>query len=451
MEKIPVLLVSRKQDAFVAAATATKAGQPTAIPMSEARVPTGVVLDGSFGAVALGNAMPGLQPMDVNEATKSATFVVRAFIESPDGKIPEEIEGHEVYSEPRIEPIITCSKSPPVGTAADVMRLLKQPALSAAGLDGEKVAIAIVDTGINTAHLGAKLGRAPIFDVANSWNGPGSTILPGQYPIYHGTMCAYDALIAAPAATLVDVPILSNRTPGGSSMAGTLAAAVLAYAHLLARWSVAFAPGDLGKYRGLVVNNSWGIYDPSWDFPPGHRGRYIDNPKHPFNLLVSVLVSAGADILFAAGNCGADCPDQRCAGSTSTICGSNAHGEVLTIAGCDCNDQRVGYSSQGPSIAGMPQQKPDITSYTHFIGSEAFGARSADSGTSAACPVVAGCIAALRTREQHIATSPIALAAQIRSTARQVQPNPPGWNGNYGHGILDIVAAGQSIGLLGNV
>ena len=76
-------------------------------------------------------------------------------------------------------------------------------------------------------------------------------------------------------------------------MSGTLAAAVLAYSHLLARWGVAFGPGDLGKYVGLVISNSWGVFDPSWDFPAGHPGRYIDNPRHPFNLLVGVLASSG--------------------------------------------------------------------------------------------------------------------------------------------------------------
>jgi hypothetical protein len=46
----------------------------------------------------------------------------------------------------------------------------------------------------------------------------------------------------------------------------------------------------------------------------------------------------------------------------------------------------------------IPPDKPDITGYTHFLGSEAFGAGSPDAGTSAACPVAAGCAAALRTK-----------------------------------------------------
>jgi hypothetical protein len=94
----------------------------------------------------------------------------------------------------------------------------------------------------------------------------------------------------------------------------------------------------------------------------------------------------------------------------------------------------------------MPAEKPDITAYTHFLGSEAFGANSPDSGTSAACPVAAGCIAALRTKVSHSITPPGALMAQIRLTARQVAPNPIGWNRDYGHGIIDPITLAQSLG-----
>ena len=71
----------------------------------------------------------------------------------------------------------------------------------------------------------------------------------------------------------------------------------------------------------------------------------------------SVLLMTGADVVFAAGNCGTQCADGRCQGrTTQTIMGSSALQDVLTLAGCDTSEARVGYSSQGPSIAGMFQQ-----------------------------------------------------------------------------------------------
>jgi len=444
--RIPVLLVIESQEPLRESAAASAERRRAAIDIRTTRMPTGAQIDPDFGAVPVGGAKPGQMSLEAVQPAASEKFIVRAFAEPKDGKIPETLDGRAVFSQPRIEPILTCGDSAPLGDISNVSIALNCAALKANGLTGKNVAVAIADTGINLAHLRNKLGGMPAFDAANSWNGPGATTTPGQYPVNHGTMCAYDALIAAPAATLVDVPILANPTSGGSTMAGTLAAAVSAYSHLLARWGVAFAAGDLAKYAGLVVSNSWGVFDPSWDFPPGHPGRYIDNAHHPFNLLVGVLAASGVDLVFAAGNCGAECPDGRCAATTATITGGNAHSDVLTVAGCDTADQRVGYSSQGPSIAGMPAEKPDITAYTHFLGSEAFGANSPDSGTSAACPVAAGCIAALRTKVSHSTTPPGALIAQIRLTARQVAPNPIGWNRDYGHGIIDPITLAQSIG-----
>ncbi len=446
-EPIPVLLVLEHQEPLVEAAAAALEGRASRIDIRATKMPAGAQIDASFGAVPIGEGRPGLTALEVVQPSRSGKFVVRAFAQPTDGKIPETLDGNAVFSQPRIEPILTCGNSPPLGNAASVAQALQCAALKAKGLTGKSVAVAIADTGLNLAHLRQKLGAVPAFDAANSWNGPGATTSPGQYPVHHGTMCAYDALIAAPEATLVDVPILANPTAGGSTMSGTLAAAVLAYSHLLARWGVAFGPGDLGKYVGLVISNSWGVFDPSWDFPAGHPGRYIDNPRHPFNLLVGVLASSGIDVVFAAGNCGAQCPDARCSGTTATITGANALDDVLTVAGCDTGKQRVGYSSQGPSIAGMPQQKPDVTAYTHFLGSEAFGANTPDSGTSAACPVAAGCVAALRTKVFYRSTPPGALIAQIKLTASQVPPTRPGWNPDYGHGIIDPVALGQSLGV----
>jgi hypothetical protein len=305
-----------------------------------------------------------------------------------------------------------------------------------------------MDTGINHKHVEKKLGKPILLDAANSWSPAGLTIPPGGHPVDHGSMCAYDALMVSPKATLLDFPVLSSNVPGGSTMGGTLSVALLAYAQLIAGWAVAFAPGGVAtKYNALVVSNSWGIFHPSWDFPAGHPGRYCDNPRHPFNLIVTTLAAGGADIVFAAGNCGTECPDGRCQARTSeAIMGANALQDVLTLAGCDTHDKRVGYSSQGPSITGLFQQKPDVTAYTHFLGSEAFGAGSPDTGTSAACPVAAGCVAALRSKLPPLGTPPSGLFAQLRATAHQVASSA-GWNTDYGFGIINPDAAGASMGV----
>src|SRR5262249_18300004 len=143
-------------------------------------------------------------------------------------------------------------------------------------------------------------------------------LVPGSMPLDHGTMCAFDVCIAAPHCTLVDHAVLSSTATGGSAMDGLLSDAVQSYGVLLSYMTQAASPfaGDHTP-RTLVVTNSWTMFHPSWDFPVGNPQNYSDNPDHPFNIIVGSLEAAGADILFAAGNCGTECPDNRCQGLTT--------------------------------------------------------------------------------------------------------------------------------------
>lgn len=445
--RVQVLTVLGAQEPLRESAAALQASRNPDIPLSATRMPPAVELDPTFPAVPVGTGVAREMSLSSLRPETSSRFIVRGFIDVADpAAVPVSSDGAPIFSDPIIAPFPTCGGDPAVGSDADVKQHLKVAALAARGLEGDGVAMAIMDTGINLPHLRTRLGAMPRFDATNSWRAPGNPTAPGAHPVDHGTMCAFDALIAAPKTTLLDYPILAATAPGGAFSGQTLSVAVQAYAALIAFWGVAFAPGGAPRYKALVVNNSWGMFHPSWDFPAGHPGRYIDNPTHPFAGLVSILTRAGADIVFAAGNCGAPCPSGRCEGrTTETIMGANAYPDVLTLAGCDVTDQRVGYSSQGPSIRGMYQDKPDLTAYTHFLGSQAFGATDPDTGTSAACPVAAGCVAALRTRLSPAAVPPPNLFDQLRTTARPI--GNPGWNGDYGHGIIDPDAAAQSLGV----
>lgn len=167
--------------------------------------------------------------------------------------------------------------------------------------------------------------------------------------------------------------------------------------------------------RALIVSNSWGSFSPDWDFPPGHPANYSDNPAHPFNLAVTALEQAGADIIFAAGNCGSECPDSRCGFTDCPINGANSHPRVLSVGGVDLRGARVGYSSQGPGQ--LSRRKPDVCTSTHFAGSRAFGEDKPDSGTSAACPVAAVVVAAVRSQLTVKDLSPLQMRTLLRRTA----------------------------------
>lgn len=166
-----------------------------------------------------------------------------------------------------------------------------------------------------------------------------------------------------------------------------------------------------------------------------HPGNYSDNPNRPFNRIVANFERAGADILFAAGNCGEDCPDGRCRGVTgNAIYGANGHPSVLCVAGVDTTKVRVGYSSTGPGR--LTRNKPDISGYTHFRGS---GVYPVDGGTLAPTPVVADVVAAVRSKRpfdpSNPSTHPAAIPSLVTSTAEDF--GSAGYDFEHGYAVVD--------------
>jgi hypothetical protein len=423
----------------------------TAAPPTVPAPPPGFQVDTTFPAVPIEHAavtqtltaMVAGPTARVARRVGSRAYVLRGFMDDRDIDAASQatLSGgseHRVFADPDIEGMPTCGGDPPLGTALDVQRLLGAGQLVQQKMDGRDVALVIVDTGINLAYLRSK-ELQPTFDTDASWSAS-SAIVPGNVPVNHGTMCAYDALLTAPNARLFDHAVLSGAPAGGSTMSGTLSNALQSFGKLL---QLMMLPPDKRQFHSMVVSNSWGMFSRSWDFPAGNPGRYGDNPRHPFNIIVGSLAAAGADILFAAGNCGPVCPDARCdrAPNLPPIFLANSHDDVLCVAGVDTKGAVVGYSSRGPGIAlgpGHPgNQKPDIAAYTHFLGSEAFGVKKPDTGTSAACPVLAGVVAALRSVYPYDPGLPSRSPANVRQFLRNTATGTGSWQSDWGYGIID--------------
>lgn len=436
-----VLIQLRASQAAVNAASSFSASP--SLTAGIAKVP-GCTVDQAFAPVPLPrphSTSPGglwamNQPLTFSTDPMEATYLVRGTItrgQQAFDALMNDPNVVGVHADPVIESSVVCPGNGPVGSDADVARLLDVPGMKGKGLDGRGVRVAVVDTGINLAHLKGK-GRKPKLDNGESFTPAGVPTSPGAHPPDHGTMCAYDVGIAAPSATLLDHAVLLSRTPGTTVMAGLLSDAVAAFSRLR---GILLAT-DPAKRR-MVVSNSWGMFDPSWDFPVGHPGNYSDNPAHPFNLVVASLEHEGADILFAAGNCGRDCPDGRCRfNGNKPICGANSHPLALSVAGVDTTLARVGYSSQGPGR--LENRKPDIAGFTHFVGS---GIYPADGGTSAACPVVAGVVAAIRTKLSAAELSPMQMRAMLWRTATDLGAH--GFDFDFGFGAIDAPALRKAL------
>jgi subtilisin family serine protease len=320
----------------------------------------------------------------------------------------------------KISSAVCASSEPAVGTIADVTAILRTAGLGQGAFDGSNVGVALVDSGINSNYLGQHspaLVLSPDFWVPVP---PDPNVAPR-----HGTENALLIGLSAPHARLLVAQLFRAEV---NSLAGFLSDAMLIYGQLHTQID-SLADAD----KALVVNNSWALKANCGDTPVGTPTNYGANPNHPFNLQVTALEAAGADIIFAAGNCGQPCPDANCDfGGLPLIEGANSLSCVTTVAGVDLKNQRVTYSSNGPGA--IEPRKPDLAFYTHFTGSgELLG--NVDSGTSVACPLVAGIVAAIRTHYKVRDLSPADLRKLMQASVTGVAGGV--FDNDLGFGILD--------------
>lgn len=326
-----------------------------------------------------------------------------------------------VYSDPAIQPFpaLCPASNAPIGTGIDSLTAIHAPAVHAMGATGNTIRVAIVDTGIDGTRI----------PVSGGWNlFPG--VAPGMAAPDHGTMVAANVKLVAPNSQIYDCPLLQSSPGGGVAF---ISDAIRAYTEIMI--SMLQVPGP------MVIVNSWGMYSTAKDAPVGHPQNYSANPSHPFNLMVSTLDRAGADVVLAAGNCGGTCPDPRCGANNTgpgrSIHGANSHGDALSVGAVTHQLDLLGYSSQGHGA--LDPMKPDLVAPSHYAHS---GVYPADGGTSTACPVVGGAIAALRSVPAIRSIPP----ARIRTVLRQTAGAVPGyiagaWAADVGYGVLNLDAA----------
>jgi hypothetical protein len=256
----------------------------------------------------------------------------------------------------------------------------------------------------------------------------------------HGMMVARNILDLAPGAVLYDVPLIPPRITSIPAFISTaqvvykILLVLIALLRLQPRWS--------GPW---ILVNAWSIYDRSTDLPP--FGSYTENKHfggHPMiNLVTRAVQHSHLDVVFAAGNCGEFCPSQRCGGLDRgpghSIWGANAHPLVITAGAVLTDETWLGYSSQGPGPVALATQKPDFCAPSQFC--ETNDASVLNSGTSAACAMTAGVLAALRSNPawDQFTVTPATMKAALITSARKTLG--PAWNERLGYGILDAAKA----------
>lgn len=402
----------------------------------------GVIVDPDFEPIIMENDQSGDKnsQQEQSSADSDKTVVIRATI---DPSRREEIESHsdviKIWSDGKIAPFSTmdatvehpeaetalggtapafeivegmascpigtcdCTPGTAKGTMADVRNYLGVDSIWSSGQKGDGIVVGIVDGGIRatgrpTSESGPKLDRVIGGWPTATW---GTTAAAWSD---HGMMCGTDVLGMAPNAQLYDLRISGNA----------LSAALQAF-----QWAI-----DQHRSNGTphILSNSWGMFQESW------APDYTTDPSHPFTRKVLEAIDEGIIVLFAAGNCGGTCPDNRCgndSGPGRSIWGANGHARVITVGAVNKNEKFVGYSSQGP--AALSANKPDFCSITHFNGYF-----NSDSGTSAATPIAAGVVALLKQRKPALSQHDV--QSLLKSTAKDI--GPAGFDQHSGAGIL---------------
>jgi hypothetical protein len=369
--------------------------------------------------------------------------------------------------------------------AADLLRLPRPPAADA----GAGVNVVIIDHGLQRDRFRRWRQVLTKRDepIEGGWaryqmqpGGAREWFKPGRGPddprMDHADMIARNVLMVAPAATIWDVPILPDTLLGPSRIAIAEAIYWHIYSDLTKKNGAGTRPAfEAAKTGPWILVNAWSARDRHLlaQSLPGEVKDYFENKHHRFVEDMKRLSDAlerpfegkeprCIDVVFSAGNAGVPGGDplsgKDASGPGRSIHGVNAHANVLTVGAVRADGVPIGLSAQGPGrlwqstdgIAGKDgdcfHNKPDICCPSHFREDE--DGHLVNTGTSAACGIAAGMLAALRgiewaaKKDQSKLTSPQQMRALLRGSAHLSE-----WHPRLGWGIPDFEKARAALGV----
>jgi hypothetical protein len=308
------------------------------------------------------------------------------------------------------------------------------------GYDGSGVTVAIIDTGIDSTHVGLddldddNSTHDPkvigFYDPVNNPDKTNGTEIQAYDDQGHGSHCAgtvagtgaptFEHPGMAPQAYLVGVKVLDA---GGSGSFATVMAGM--------EWTV----DNRYKFNIRAASMSLGGPGPI---------EWTSSEEDSVNRYANEMVRAGITMLIAAGNSFA----------SAQIGTPGSAEDVITVGALDKNTAIAVYSSQGPTEEG--RVKPNIA----FVGSDVMSVQHnsgdgyvAFSGTSMATPGVAGTVALMLQANPDLSPFDVRNILQETATYRQCHymlANEPcledqipknRQNNVYGHGHVEALAA----------
>ena len=308
------------------------------------------------------------------------------------------------------------------------------------GYDGAGVTVAVIDTGIDSLHVGLddqdddNSTNDPkviaFYDAVNNPDKTNGTEIQAYDDQGHGTHCAgtvagtgaptFEHPGMAPQAFLVGVKVLDA---GGSGSFATVMAGM--------QWTVDH------RYEFNIRAASMSLGGPG-------PIEWTSDEEDSVNRYANEMVRAGITMLIAAGN----------SAGPATIGTPGGAEDVITVGALDKDTSIAVYSSQGPTEE--LRVKPNVA----FVGSDVMSAQHnsgdgyvAFSGTSMATPGVAGTVALMLQANPDLSPFDVRNILQETATYRQCHymfANEPcledqipknRQNNVYGHGHVEALAA----------
>ena len=308
------------------------------------------------------------------------------------------------------------------------------------GYTGEGVTVAVIDTGIDSLHVGlddldddnstTTQRSSRFYDPVNNPDKTNGTEIQAYDDQGHGTHCAgtvagtgaptYEHPGMAPQANLVGVKVLDA---GGSGSFAVVMAGM--------QWTVE------NRYKFNIRAASMSLGGPG-------PIEWTSDEEDSVNRYANEMVRAGISMLIAAGNSAAP-------GTIGTPGGAE---DVITVGALNKNTAIAEYSSEGPTEEG--RVKPNVA----FVGSDVMSAQHnsgdgyvAFSGTSMATPGVAGTVALMLQANPDLSPFDVRNILQETATYRECHymgANQPcaedlipknRQNNVYGHGHVEALAA----------
>ena len=262
---------------------------------------------------------------------------------------------------------------------------IRAPEVWATGNEGTGIKVAIVDTGIDTTHPDLTVVGGKTFVAGTtSYNDDNG----------HGTHCA--GIVAA----------LNNDL----GVVGVAPEAALYAVKVLDRFGSGYVSDVISGIEWCIANEMQVV-----SMSLGSTSDSIS-----LHTVCDKAYTAGVVLVAAAGNNGP---------MDNTITYPAKYSSAIAVGATDSNDAVASWSSRGPELS---VTAPGVSIYSTYKG----GVYATMSGTSMACPNVAGTVALILANAPH---TPAEVKDILQKTA--VDKGITGWDTAYGYGRIDAYAA----------